>query len=119
MPEFANKLGSLTNRISNRLIWKFASRPRTVRTTMPLVSFTFDDVPESAFTQGAGILEKYGVFGTFYIAGGITGLIEEDRTLISSQSCADLAQRGHEVGCHTFSHCAIRTMSSGTLSTLR
>lgn len=116
MPDFTDTLSGLTNRISNRLIWKFASRPKTVETTVPLVSFTFDDVPESALSEGAGILEKYGIFGTFYIAGGMAGQIEPERTLISAQGCAELARRGHEIGCHTFSHKAVRTLSGGALA---
>lgn len=116
MPDFAHKLSDLTNRISNRLIWKFASRPKTVRTTAPLVSFTFDDVPDSALLEGAEILESHGVFGTFYIAGGMAGRVEPDRTLISPEGCAELARRGHEIGCHTFSHRAIRAMPGSALA---
>ncbi len=116
MPDFAHKLSDLANRLSNRLIWKFASRPKTVRTTVPLVSFTFDDVPDSALLQGAAILEKHGVFGTFYIAGGMAGRVEPDRTLISREGCAELARRGHEIGCHTFSHRAIRAMPGSALA---
>lgn len=116
MPEFSDTLNDLTNRISNRLIWKFASRPKTVRITTPLVSFTFDDVPESALSQGAEILEKNGVFGTFYLSGGMAGRVETDRKLICARGSAELARRGHEIGCHTFSHRAIRTMSSSTLA---
>jgi peptidoglycan/xylan/chitin deacetylase (PgdA/CDA1 family) len=116
MPDLARKLGGIADRISNRLIWKFASRPKVVRTATPLVSFTFDDVPDSALIEGATILEKYGVFGTFYIAGGMAGRVEPDRRLISPEGCAELAQRGHEIGCHTFDHKAIRTMPGTALA---
>ncbi|OJT97909.1 MAG: polysaccharide deacetylase [Rhizobium sp. 63-7] len=116
MPDIARKFGDIVDRISNRLIWKFASRPKTVRTTTPLVSFTFDDVPDSALLEGAAILERYGVFGTFYIAGGLAGRVEPDRTLISPEGCAELARRGHEIGCHTFCHKAIRAMPGAALA---
>ena len=36
-----------------------------------MVSFTFDDVPKSAATVGAPMLEEYGARGTFYVAGGL------------------------------------------------
>ena len=117
MPDTAARLGDLVNRLSNRLIWKFASRPNQVRTTVPLVSFTFDDVPDSALHAGAAILEKYGAFGTFYIAGGLAGQVEEERTLISPEGCRDLAARGHELGCHTFSHKAVRSYSAASFAT--
>jgi hypothetical protein len=32
------------------------SKPFAMRNTAPLVSFTFDDVPDSDFTNGAAIL---------------------------------------------------------------
>jgi peptidoglycan/xylan/chitin deacetylase (PgdA/CDA1 family) len=36
-----------------------------------MVSFTFDDVPKSAATVGATILEEYGGRATFYVAGSL------------------------------------------------
>lgn len=116
MPEIARKVGSLADRLSNRLIWRFAGRPKTVGTTTPIVSFTFDDVPDTALTAGAAILEKYGVFGTFYITGGLAGQVEPDRTLISAAGCRELAGRGHEIGCHTFAHRAVRRMPGSALA---
>lgn len=71
---------------------------------MPIISFTFDDVPDSAFHEGAKILEAHDGRGTFYIASGILGRQEERRKLIDAKGCAELAARGHELGCHTFSH---------------
>ncbi len=48
-----------------------------MRNAAPLVSFTFDDVPASAYVNGAAILERYGMRGTFYIAAGIGGTLDE------------------------------------------
>jgi peptidoglycan/xylan/chitin deacetylase (PgdA/CDA1 family) len=75
---------------------------------VPLVSFTFDDVPDTALTHGAGILEKYAARGTFYISGGLAGSVEPRRRLIDAEGCTELFRRGHEIGCHTFSHNRIR-----------
>jgi len=36
----------------------------TVRIAVPLVSFTFDDFPRSAFLEAGSILRRYGVLGT-------------------------------------------------------
>ena len=38
-----------------------------------MVSFTFDDLPKSAVTTGAGMLEAHGARGTFYVSGGLVG----------------------------------------------
>ncbi len=99
----------LVDRLANRLIWKMAPRGRTIRTEEPIVSFTFDDVPDTALTHGAAILERYGARGTFYIAGGLEGRIEADRTLLDRDGCLELFRRGHEIGCHTFAHRRVRS----------
>ena len=93
------------------------ARMRTLRSTLatPLVSFTFDDIPESAFTQGATILEKSGVRGTFYIAGGLVGTMGPGGPFATQEQCVALHERGHEIGCHTFSHPSVRRCSATSL----
>lgn len=110
MPEIARKLGDIVNRLSNRLIRRFGSRPRTIGADARLISFTFDDVPQSALDAGAAILEKYGVRGTFYVAGGLLGKIQANRPVITIEGCRELARRGHEIGCHTFAHKPLRRL---------
>lgn len=114
--ESLHRHGGLADRLANRLIWRFAGSRRDVVTETPLVSFTFDDVPDSALHRGAAILESHGVRGTFYIAGGLAGQVEPERVLIGPDGCRELAERGHEIGCHTFSHRRIRDMSGTELS---
>lgn len=116
MPEIVQKLAGLVDRASNRLIWHFTSRRRSFATSVPIVSFTFDDVPDSCLSHGAPILEKYGGRGTFYIAGSLAGTVEKDRTLITPQGCRELARRGHEIGCHTYAHKALRTLPGKALA---
>ncbi len=112
MRDLAARANRLVDRLGNRLIWSLASRSRTIETDVPLVTFTFDDVPDTALTRGAAILESHGVHGTFYIAGGLSGRVEADRTLISSSGCRELEERGHEIGCHTFAHRSVRSYGS-------
>lgn len=108
MLEWQGRIGSLVDRVANRLIWEFAPGRRELKTDVPLVSFTFDDVPDSALGEGAAILERHGVRGTFYIAGGLAGKVEPDRALITREGCSELLARGHEIGCHTYAHRRIR-----------
>lgn len=82
------------------------SKPFAMRNTAPLVSFTFDDVPASAYTNGAAILEQYGLRGTFYIAAGTCGAMDRHWQVIDRAQVRALYDRGHEIGCHTFSHVA-------------
>jgi peptidoglycan/xylan/chitin deacetylase (PgdA/CDA1 family) len=112
MSDITERLSSIVDRLSNRLIWDLASPSRRIETSRPIVTFTFDDVPDTALTNGATILEKYDARGTFYIAGGLEGVVEADRTLIDREGCRDLFARGHEIGCHTFTHDRIRTYGS-------
>ncbi|MBP1859305.1 polysaccharide deacetylase family protein [Rhizobium herbae] len=112
MSDILDKVTDIADRLNNRLIWRFARTRRPIPTERPIVSFTFDDVPDTAWTNGAAILEKYGARGTFYIAGGLESRVEPDRRLISAEGCRDLFARGHEIGCHTFSHHKIGSLTS-------
>jgi peptidoglycan/xylan/chitin deacetylase (PgdA/CDA1 family) len=109
-------IGSLIDRLSNRLIWRCAGPTRQLQTQRPCISFTFDDVPDSALHHGATILEKHGVRGTFYLSGALAGQVEPARTLISREGSRELFDRGHEIGCHTYSHRKIRRFSSAGLA---
>jgi len=83
------------------------SKPLAMRNTAPLVSFTFDDVPASAYSNGAAILEAYGLRGTFYVAAGTCGTMDEQWDVIGRDQVRALYDSGHEIGCHTFSHVAV------------
>ena len=88
------------------------SKPFAMRNSAPLVSFTFDDVPDTAYTNGAAILERYGLRGTFYIAGGTLGETDADWRVIGREQVRALYDCGHEIGCHTFSHVAVETLDA-------
>src|SRR4051794_2067392 len=75
-----------------------------LRNKTPMVSFTFDDIPKSAATTGAAILEDHGARGTFYVSGGLVGTKSPDWTVAEPEDVVALHRRGHEIGCHTFSH---------------
>jgi len=82
-----------------------------LRNRTPMVSFTFDDLPKSAVTNGARLLEEYGARGTFYVSGGEVGVDTPDWESGSAADVVDLYRRGHEIGCHTFSHIRLSTAS--------
>jgi peptidoglycan/xylan/chitin deacetylase (PgdA/CDA1 family) len=103
--------GRLTNKWIRATPWQIIQVP----TREPIVSFTFDDVPDSALKVGATILEAHGVRGTFYISGGLEGLVEPNRTLIDAAGCKELAARGHEIGCHTYGHHNLRHVDQAFL----
>jgi peptidoglycan/xylan/chitin deacetylase (PgdA/CDA1 family) len=104
------------HRLSRGLAQHVASKRIAARNARPIVSFTFDDIPDSAFFNGAPVLERHGLRGTFYIAGGLCGTSEPDRTFISAADCIALHRRGHEIGCHTFSHPIVQELGSGAFA---
>jgi len=82
----------------------------------PVVSFSFDDFPRSAVASGAKILEALGVCGTFYVAGSLCGRTIEGIPQFEAEDVCRLAEAGHEIGCHTFSHRHVSRMTAETLS---
>lgn len=105
----------LLDRIGNRLTRHFPAERVRIAENERVVSFTFDDVPASAQTEGARILSSRGLKGTFYIAGGLTGTTDDEQTFISTDGQRDLYSDGHEIGCHTYSHTNVRTLSRQAL----
>jgi peptidoglycan/xylan/chitin deacetylase (PgdA/CDA1 family) len=94
---------NVRGRLSNRLARHF--RPAPLRLcTGPMVSFTFDDAPDSAAKAGAPLIEEYGGRGTFYISGGLVDRWSGHWVGLSRDAIKALHGAGHEIACHTFSH---------------
>lgn len=69
----------------------------------PVVSFTFDDAPETAL-RGADLLESRGFLGTFYLCFGLLGRDGPLGRFVNVEQTRDLIGRRHEVACHTAHH---------------
>lgn len=95
---------ALRARVGNRLARHLCAVPFQLSGTGPMVSFTFDDVPKSAATVGAPILEAYNARGTFYVAGGLVDQWSGHWIGASADEIGGLHRSGHELACHTFSH---------------
>jgi peptidoglycan/xylan/chitin deacetylase (PgdA/CDA1 family) len=108
--------GSLPARVTNmasRFLARWSrSKVMMMRQSTPMVTFTFDDVPASACDRGARILEQYGARGTFYVASSGCGSASAGGPLRATiDQLRTIWANGHEIGCHTFSHPAVRYMS--------
>lgn len=101
-PDLWARAHGKAERLSARYLFR---RPFVVRTDAPIISFTFDDFPRSAFLEGARILNRSGVAGTFYAALGLAGKIGPPGPMFYPEDLKALLEQGHEVGCHTFAHC--------------
>jgi peptidoglycan/xylan/chitin deacetylase (PgdA/CDA1 family) len=111
----ASLLDIAARKVTQRVIRHFPGPRVIIRAARPIVTFTFDDVPDTALTSGATVLEANAVKGTFYIAGGLAGTHEANRDLITPEQISELAARGHEIGCHTFSHPWVRHLTTSDL----
>jgi peptidoglycan/xylan/chitin deacetylase (PgdA/CDA1 family) len=80
-------------------------RQLAIRTSVPLISFTFDDFPQSAFLEAGSILGRYGVRGTYYASLGLMGKQSPMGPMFQAEDLTELLHLGHELGCHTFGHC--------------
>ncbi|WP_339872098.1 polysaccharide deacetylase family protein [uncultured Brevundimonas sp.] len=93
-------LGAKLRRRYARLVHR---RPARLALTQPTVSFTFDDAPASAATAAA-ILERHQARGTYYLCAGLFDETGHMGRYINAAEAADLAGRGHEIGCHSHGH---------------
>ena len=71
----------------------------------PLISFTFDDFPETALSAGGEILRSFGVVGTYYVSLGLLNADSPSGLICSERDVIKAWEEGHEIGSHTFSHC--------------
>lgn len=103
-------------RASNRLARHLRAASFRWPNEAPMVSFTFDDVPKSATTVGAAILDDYNARGTFYIAGGLVDKWSGNWAGPSVDDIVGLHRRGHEVACHTFSHTRANDLNASEMA---
>lgn len=94
----------------------YRSKSFKMKNRAPLVSFTFDICPDSAYTNGASILEDHGIHGTFYISSGICDTKDTYWHVITPEQVRALHDHGHEIGCHTFSHVNVETLSASGIN---
>ena len=95
---------TLRGKLRRRLVRLRHRRPAPRAPDRPWVSFTFDDAPESALQAGAVVLERRGAAATFYVAAGLAGTTAHLGRFGDGEQVRAAAARGHEIGCHTFSH---------------
>jgi peptidoglycan/xylan/chitin deacetylase (PgdA/CDA1 family) len=86
-------------------------RVARLRNDDPIVSFSFDDFPRTAYTAGGRILEQFGARGTFYAAFGLMNTANESGELFRAGDVDSLLDKGHELGSHTFGHLSCRKVS--------
>jgi len=70
----------------------------------PLISFTFDDFPRSAWTIAGQMLSARGKKATYYGCLGLMGSNSKSGPLFTQDDVRELISAGHELACHTVDH---------------
>lgn len=69
-----------------------------------MISFSFDDIPDSAITNGARILHKYGYKGTYYVSMDLKANNDSSKSYFDHSKLKQIVHGGHELACHTANH---------------
>ncbi|HME34273.1 MAG TPA: polysaccharide deacetylase family protein [Candidatus Sulfotelmatobacter sp.] len=104
---FRSKLGS----VRRNLLCALYRRTALLGDRGPIVSFTFDDFPRTAYSTGGAILEAHGARGTYYATVGLMNVTNELGELFVADDLGPLLENGHELGSQTFHHSSCRSVS--------
>ncbi|HEY3887837.1 MAG TPA: polysaccharide deacetylase family protein [Caulobacteraceae bacterium] len=95
---------SLKGKLRRRLVRLAARRPAKRGPGRAMVSFSFDDAPVTAVSEGRAALESRGLHGTYFVAAELAGRTGPMGLNASADALMQAAAAGHEIACHTYSH---------------
>lgn len=96
--------------VRRQVLGRFLSRRVSLGNVGPLVSFSFDDFPRTAYTVGGLILKDSGARGTYYVAPGLMNKVNELGEQYHLEDLHDLVEQGHELASHTLNHLSCRAV---------
>jgi glycosyltransferase involved in cell wall biosynthesis/peptidoglycan/xylan/chitin deacetylase (PgdA/CDA1 family) len=102
---FVNPWARLLRSYQRRAARLVSRRPFLISPQRPLISFTFDDFPRSALLVGGAMLNRFGLAGTYYASFGLVSKETATGQIFFPDDLTILFEQGHELGCHTSSHC--------------
>lgn len=94
-------------KVKRAIACKFLKKKVSLNLSKPLISFAFDDIPDSAITNGARILSEYGYKGTFYVSLGLADNHNKNKNYFDHSKLKQLVADGAELACHTADHIAL------------
>ena len=96
---------SLVGKLRRRFARLVATRPAHLTgLAKPLLTISFDDAPVSAAREGAAVLARYGVKGTYFISAAMSGRDSHLGAYTTADDIRALEAAGHEIACHTLTH---------------
>lgn len=103
---------SMLARIRNRIALLDTTQSVPLKLQEPVASFTFDDFPISAYAVAGKMLEDAGARGTYFASAEFMGRSIEGIDYYTPELLKEVYGKGHEIGCHSFSH--VHLGSKGT-----
>src|SRR5580692_9793223 len=104
-------LRSLASAARRTVLCSFHRRMVSIGNLGPVVSFTFDDFPRTAYAVAGRILESFGARGTYYVAPKLMGTDNGLGEICSPDDLRSLLAKGHELGTQTLHHFSSRKLS--------
>ena len=104
-------LSKVQTRLESEICLRAPRRELEFDLDYPIVTFSFDDFPATAYRTGGRILEQSGMRGTYYTALGLKGKVTEVGEQFSLDDLHDVHTAGHELACHTYSHLTCSELS--------
>jgi peptidoglycan/xylan/chitin deacetylase (PgdA/CDA1 family) len=111
MRSFESSSNPIVSRAMNRLTRAWPAKAMQCQLTRPIATISFDDFPQSAWTQGGPILERAGVRATYFVSGSFCGREVDGIQYFGLEDLRAAYEAGHEIGCHTFDHCMASQVS--------
>ena len=93
------------SRVKRRILPLQAQRKVNFKLDKPIISFSFDDCPQSVIENGIKPLEAQGWRSSVYVAMGLCNTTNHLGLHMSEEDVVALHKSGHEIGDHTYSHC--------------
>ena len=104
-------LRSLASAAQRTVLSSFHRRMVPIGNHGPIVSFTFDDFPRTAYVVAGRILESFGARGTYYVAPNLMGTYNGLGEICNAEDLRSLLEKGHELGTQTLNHPSSRKLS--------
>lgn len=100
----SDSVARIRRKVRRLLATHMAKRTIAIKDAPPIVSFSFDDAPKSAFGLGREILGGYGAKPTYYVSLGLLDADTEVGRIGDRNDLEEALAAGCELGCHTFDH---------------
>jgi peptidoglycan/xylan/chitin deacetylase (PgdA/CDA1 family) len=103
------------NKIRRRIACFLVKKKHVLSLDEAVISFSFDDAPQSALQNGRGLLNNYGYKGTYFISLSLAEKTRPGGPYFNSDLLEEIVAEGGELGCHTYNHIHLYTVHPNEL----